>query len=146
MQSNKSEPGWLAMSYMRPPNGKPLQTFQNSCTDPPRFGHPFFRFRAPHQSGMGCLLEFRNHTHCTEKNRYALSPQALPGVQAGSEHLKIVKPSLSKRVSKHCPSSVQAPRNLSKRTFQLKTTPAITVSPGRRNAPELPLYKTRGVS
>ena len=46
-------------------------------------------------------------------------------------------------MSKHCPSSVQAPRNLSKRIFHFKNAPVIIVVPGRRNVPELVLYNIR---
>jgi hypothetical protein len=55
-----------------------------------------------------------------------------------------INTSLSKRVSKHCPSSVQAPRNLSKRTFQSKKTPTFTAPPACKTSPSYPYIILEG--
>ena len=118
---------------------------------------------------MGFLLEFVHHSYREEKHavellsplRYSPAPSEqhpaqllpplgcprLPHQQPPSSIWAThkTKPSLAKHLSKRCPSSVQAPRNLSKRTFHPKNTPVIIVSPGRRNVPELLLYNIRRV-
>ena len=91
------------------------------------------------QSGMGFLFELKSLFSKRKTIQLSFSlPSGPPGIlQAASMQPQRIKPSLSKRVSKHCPSSVQAPRNLSKRIFHFQKTPINYCGAGQAKRPRV---------